>query len=152
MRKIYSALLVVALLVGLQKTTFAQKKDFTIEDAVLGLGRNLRVENLKQLSWVAGTNSFAQIIKIDGDDMIVFTNAETLVETNVLSFADFKKNAGFTGHTFPAMQWQDASNFRYENASGVYNYNIETGKQSTIITLEKGIELIEKPKPFLGQR
>ena len=76
--------------------------------------------------------------------MFAFTNPETLLETNVLSFPDFKKNAGFTGLTFPAMQCQDASNFRYENASGVYNYNIETGKQSTIITLEKGIELIEK--------
>jgi dipeptidyl-peptidase-4 len=39
----------------------AQKKNVTMEDAVLGLSTNLRIENLNQVQWIPNQNAYTQM-------------------------------------------------------------------------------------------
>ena len=41
----------------------AQKKNVTMEDAVLGLSTNLRIENLNQVQWIPNQNAYTQNVK-----------------------------------------------------------------------------------------
>jgi dipeptidyl-peptidase-4 len=44
----------------ISSTLFAQQKNFTMQEAVLGLGSTLAVKNVKQLKWMGSSEKYAQ--------------------------------------------------------------------------------------------
>lgn len=63
-------ILIYILLCTVQLTVFAQKKNFSMQDAVLGLSSNLAVANLKQLQWRTD-NAYTFVRKIDSVETLV---------------------------------------------------------------------------------
>ena len=47
----------------LSASLLAQKKNVTMEEAVLGLSSNLRIENLNQVQWIPNQNAYTQNVK-----------------------------------------------------------------------------------------
>src|SRR5574343_321055 len=64
--------------------SFAQHKMLTVEEAVLKQRTILGPERLAQLSWIPGSNSYAWIVKTNGRECIMRTDATTLKTDSLL--------------------------------------------------------------------
>ena len=51
---------------------FAQKKQLTIEDAMINARTSLAPENLKQLQFIKGTDSYIYLKKVNGVDTSIY--------------------------------------------------------------------------------
>ena len=55
----------------LSASLMAQKKDITMEEAVLGLSTNLRIENLNQVQWLPNQNAYTQNVKTSYGEALI---------------------------------------------------------------------------------
>ncbi len=76
------------LFICISTTSFAQQKELSIDDAVLGYYKGLYPSSLNNLKWVANTNTYLYQEK----DKIVFTSAKTNKEIGYFSLDEFKLN------------------------------------------------------------
>jgi dipeptidyl-peptidase-4 len=83
MKKIFSFILFVSFFIG-----FAQQKELTIDDAVLGYYKGLYPMGLYNLNWVENTNNY---VYQQGNDLVFF-NAKSTDEINKISFETLKEN------------------------------------------------------------
>lgn len=100
----------------------AQKKNFTISDATIGLTTNLAVQNLKQTSWQPGTDNFYQVIKNDGKEFWIKTTypkdkTDTVENLQHLNKAVFGKDEL---KALPQMNWIDRDYVYFKNKNNTY--------------------------------
>lgn len=109
---------------------FAQKKQLSIEDAVLKKNTTLAPDRLQQLQWIPGTNNYSYIGKTDGKEfiMIVHTDnkpADSTEATDKFLSIMRRYDDKFTGFPkFPAITWLSKDRFRFIYKNKVLIYNI----------------------------
>lgn len=113
----------------------AQQKLFTMQDAVLGLRGKLAPENIKQLNWLPGTQTYTFQ---DGDYLLSSTVPAMKMDT--LLFLE-KINAQLSEverlKSIPVVQWFDSRNFYFNNKQAYYFGTIANG----YATVKKWLEL-----------
>ncbi|MER2995922.1 S9 family peptidase [Pontibacter populi] len=119
----------------------AQDKMLTMEDAIINPA--LQPENLRQLSWVAGSDDFTYV----KDNALVRGNAKSSKRTTILTVdklsAAIQGAGGKEVKSFPAVQWKDANTLVLNMQGKVYNYNLKTGKATVVTTYATDAENAE---------
>ncbi|WP_161888763.1 S9 family peptidase [Pontibacter russatus] len=137
------AFLIVLLAASLQAQ--AQGKLLTMQDAILN--SNLQPENLKQLSWVAGTDDFVYIDQQDSAAVLMRGSATSTKRIQALTLGKLSKALEAAGaqqlSSFPALHWADGNTLAMEVQHKLYKYNLNADKAEVITTFSEEADYTE---------
>ena len=124
------------LLLFISSGLIAQKKSFTIEEAVIDSYFALQPENLTQLKWIPDTYEYSFIDNSSGKPILVKNRADSgkLIELTTLD--DLKIKIATLGLTqvsrFPNLTWYKTNEFYFWQDKNLLSYNVDN-KNLTII-------------------
>lgn len=114
----------------------AQDSLLTLEQAILGSYNDLKVDNLKQLQWIAGSKQLSYLDSLDERYGLVKITLEDTRPEMLLSLDTLKKalrKSDFeTPSRFPSVEWLDPHRFRFSHNSRYFSYHC-TSKQVTLL-------------------
>lgn len=127
MKKILTFLFLSVLIFG-----YAQQKELTIDDAVLGYYKGLYPSSIYNRHWVDNSNIY--IYQKEND--LIFTDAKKNIKIKTLSLKTLKKTYNNLKR-FPNLQDISSTSFSFRNGDNVEIYNYVTNtKQTTISIIE----------------
>jgi len=114
MKKLCSSLLLI--LIALYALPLqAQKKKFTMQEAVLGLSSGLAVKNMKQLQWMGSAEFYSQVISNDSERVVMAYSPQTFESETVISLEKMNKQLSGMGikelKAIPAITWINQVSF-----------------------------------------
>ena len=81
------------LLIGATSTVaFAQHQQFTMQEATLGIKTNLAPENLKQLNWIPGQNTYVYTVGSKGNEALLRTTVPQMKSDTLFRLSDINKD------------------------------------------------------------
>jgi dipeptidyl-peptidase-4 len=92
------AFIIFLLSVSLTSALQAQKKNLTMQEAVLGLSSNLAVKNMKQLQWMGSSEFYSQVISNDSERVIIAYSPQTFESETIISLEKMNKQLVSYGH------------------------------------------------------
>jgi dipeptidyl-peptidase-4 len=104
----------------ISSTLLAQKKDFTMQEAVLGLGSTLAVKNLKQLKWMGSSEKYAQAISTENFKGFVATNPANGDIDTVITLERINEISNLKLKSLPAVEWVNNQEFYFMNENSLY--------------------------------
>lgn len=111
---------------------FAQKKNFTIQEATLGMGTSLATKGLKQTSWQPETNNFYFVynnnwVRINAENEAV----DTFLKLKILNQSLYGKDSL---KAFPSLTWLSKEVFYFTSGNQVNfgNMSSQTWQSKTI--------------------
>jgi dipeptidyl-peptidase 4 len=138
MKKIFFLLL-------LSLNVIAQKKNFTMKDAVLGMNTSFAVQNLKQLKWMGTSDYYAQIIANNDVNAIVRTNANNTFTDTFITLNQLNEIIKTKFTVLPNVEWVNESSFLLKD--GELNYLVskanDSFKTEVIATLPEVVQTYE---------
>lgn len=120
--------------------SWAQSKKLTMQEAVLGLGTNLRIENLAQLQFIPSQNAFTQTVKTSYGNAMIKTSLPTMKIDTILRSGDVSQISpqGAAGIT-----WINADEASFYNGNKLYIYNFQTQKADQVFEFPVDVEYRE---------
>lgn len=118
----------------LTASVFSQNKKLSMQDAVLGLGSNLRVDNIWQLNWIPDTNSYTEAVSGPNGNFLVMHSLPEMKTDTIAKASDFPMN------TVPFLRWLDSNTAFYNNGQKVMFWNLETGQSTEWAELPEAAE------------
>ena len=128
-------LLALSLCVLFSSAIICQKKELTIEKAVMGYYEGLYPENLSGLSWIPNSEMYSTY---NSDEILVFSNSGelkrkfTLEELNALAQVEL--------NSFPRIKWQEDQNFSFLHEDKYYLINLFKNKLVKFMSLPENYE------------
>lgn len=119
---------------------FSQTKKLTMDEAVLGLGSNLRVENLSQLQWIPGQDTFTESVKTTYGNALVTRQLPDLKTDTMIRSKDFSQ---FNSRVVPVMNWIDGNTAFFQQGNDYYLWNRTSKKYEKIASLPENAEVDE---------
>lgn len=104
----------------ISSTLFAQQKNFTMQEAVLGLGSTLAVKNVKQLKWMGSSEKYAQAISTDNFKGFVATNPANGAVDTVITLERINEISNLKLKSLPAVEWVNNQAFYFMNENSLY--------------------------------
>jgi dipeptidyl-peptidase-4 len=108
------------LILFISSTLFAQQKNFTMQEAVLGLGSTLAVKNVKQLKWMGSSEKYAQAISTDNFKGFVATNPANGDVDTVITLERINEISNLKLKSLPAVEWVNNQEFYFMNENALY--------------------------------
>jgi len=108
------------LILFISSTLFAQQKNFTMQEAVLGLGSTLAVKNVKQLKWMGSSEKYAQAISTDNFKGFVATNPANGAVDTVITLERINEISNLKLKSLPAVEWVNHQAFYFMNENALY--------------------------------
>jgi dipeptidyl-peptidase-4 len=108
------------LILFISSTLFAQQKNFTMQEAVLGLGSTLAVKNVKQLKWMGSSEKYAQAISTDNFKGFVATNPANGDVDTVITLERINEISNLKLKSLPAVEWVNNQAFYFMNENSLY--------------------------------
>lgn len=109
----------------------AQKKNFTMAEAVNGLTSTLAIKNIKQLKWMGNTEYYAYVVSNDSENVVIANSPMTFESETLLSLAKINKQLEKVGEKplkkMPNIEWISNTSF----------YILHNGKYIEFNTLAK---------------
>jgi len=153
MNKICLTLLLSILFQSVQAQNEAieiQKKNFSIEQAVVGMWTDFRVKDLKQLKFMGKSNFYSFIRKKDGLDVLYAANVEDheakpymdLEQLNLLLESQSEDKVS----SFPSINWFSARSFYFKTNETYYKViysDDDEIKIRSLLKLPKGAEHVK---------
>jgi dipeptidyl-peptidase-4 len=99
----------------------AQKKTFTMQEAVLGMSGQLAVKNLRQLQWMGSAEFFSQVVQNDSAKVILAQHPQTFATETLMSLE--KMNPLLAGLGIPEMKSIPAVTFINQLSFYVFHDN-----------------------------
>src|SRR5688500_14495198 len=100
----------------------AQDKMLTMEDAIINPA--LQPENLRQLSWVAGSDNFTYV----KDNNLLRGAAKSTKHATIVTLDKLNSALQAAGSkeikSFPAVQWKDANTMVLNLQGKIFNYDL----------------------------
>ncbi len=131
-------ILLLCITIGFTQWAYAQKKDFTMQEAVLGLGTNLAPANLKQLKWTGNNNYYGHVIAQNNTEHIVRYNVQDFSTDTLINLEQINKIVA-TDHgaltKMPAINWIGASEFYYIKSGKYIKVNVSKDQATVMYTL-----------------
>lgn len=122
----------------------AQKKDFTITEAVMGLRSNLALESISQLQWHSKEDAYSQFLSANGTQYFLLTKVannqvDTIISLN--TFNDLVKGINLeAAKRLPALIWLQNGNAAFKYSDKFLEYNLLTKSISIKYDLPKDME------------
>ncbi|WP_353164687.1 S9 family peptidase [Empedobacter brevis] len=114
----------------------AQKKNVTMEDAVLGLSTNLRIENLNQVQWIPNQNAYTQNVKTSYGEALIKKEVPSLKTDTIF------RSSQFENKRIPSLNWINDKQAYYSTKTG-YKTITTAGLQTDWLKLPDNAENIE---------
>jgi dipeptidyl-peptidase-4 len=108
------------LILFISSTLFAQQKNFTMQEAVLGLGSTLAVKNIKQLKWMGSSEKYAQAISTDNFKGFVATNPANGNVDTMITLERINEISNLKLKSLPAVEWVNHQAFYFMNENALY--------------------------------
>lgn len=121
--------------------SFAQQKELTLEDAIIGRFTTLRAESLGDLQWVANSESVSWQSK-DRDKMLI-RQPGTIRPTMEVALADINTALQLDMKRLPSTNWLDTESCYFQNGNSFYNYNIALKSGTSLLTLPEDAENVD---------
>lgn len=125
---------ILFLLLIFSTSTFAQNKKLSMQDAVIGLWTNLRVDNLEQVQWIPNTDSYSEVITIDDQKVWVRRNLPEF-STDTLAFAE-----DFENNKIPRLTWLDENTAFYKSGVNVMLWKADENSSKKYWSLDSTAE------------
>lgn len=123
---------------------FSQSKKLTMDEAVLGLGTNLRVESLSQLQWIPNQNSFTESVKTNYGGALVVRQVPDMKTDTLVRSKDFSE---LNMKAVPMLNWIDENQAWFKQGNDYFVWNKTTKKTQKRYSLPEGAEVDEfEPK------
>jgi dipeptidyl-peptidase-4 len=125
MNKRYLILLLSAFSWKLQ----AQQKQFTMQDAVLGLRTHLAPANLQQFSWIPGLNSYSHLVGEKEHEALLRTSVPQMKQDTVIRLRQINEQlfAKAPLKTMPLVKWLDQNQFYFQIKNDFYICHKQNG-------------------------
>ncbi|SNR30298.1 dipeptidyl-peptidase-4 [Lutibacter agarilyticus] len=127
MKKIISLLFICTFFLG-----YAQQKELSIEDAVLGYYKGLYPSSLTNLHWVKNTNTYVH----QKDNELIFTDAKTNKVTSKLTL-DQLKNTYSTLKRFPRIMEISSETLVFRTGNQIETYNYKTNEKVRLVSFDQ---------------
>ncbi|MBW1619264.1 S9 family peptidase [Empedobacter falsenii] len=114
----------------------AQKKNITMEDAVLGLSTNLRIENLNQVQWIPNQNAYTQNVKTSYGEALIKKEIPSLKTDTIF------RSSQFENKRIPSLNWINDKQAYFSTKTG-YKTITTAGQQADWLKLPDNAENIE---------
>ena len=124
----------------ISSTLFAQQKNFTMQEAVLGLGSTFAIKNVKQLKWMGSTEKYAQAISTENFKGFVATNPATGAVDTVVTLDRLNQIANLKLKSLPAIEWVNEQEFYFMNENSVYQISTSRYEPLRTLTYKKDAE------------
>ena len=100
----------------------AQQKQFTMQEAVLGLRSTLAVQNIKQLNWIPNTDAYTQVVGAQQSEALLRTSvpsmkADTMLHLDIINQQLF---SAAPLKSLPALQWIDNNTLYFASKNNYY--------------------------------
>ena len=132
----------------LSNIVFAQTKQLTIEDAVIGQYRDFYPEYINQICWKPNTSSY---LFVEDWTVIKEVGVKNTEEKEVLNITDFSKiltTAGLSEATyFYGLTWIDENSFWLQHENNIIIYNVLTKNLDLNIPIDENalnVQFFEK--------
>lgn len=128
----------------------AQKKKFTMQEAVTGLGTNLRISNLSQLQFCGSSDSYSYTREKDSTSVLYQADPSDHKATPFMDLNDLNALLSSNGEkevkAFPSITWVDENSFYFNKSDKTYwlSKNGERMKLESLWTLPKGATITAK--------
>lgn len=124
MKKNLYALLILFLLPVL---TFAQRKELTLEDAVMQQYRNFAPQSLAAFQWIPNTDCYTYL---DGYTKLMKASVRNTEAKELLTIQDLNTKLGAQLYWFSGMEWKNENEFWVNDGLKYYSYNTvdQTGR------------------------
>ncbi|MFV0173028.1 DPP IV N-terminal domain-containing protein [Empedobacter falsenii] len=120
----------------LSASLLAQKKNITMEDAVLGLSTNLRIENLNQVQWIPNQNAFTQNVKTSYGEALIKKEVPSLKTDTIF------RSSQFENKRIPSLNWINDKQAYFSTKTG-YKTITTAGQQADWLKLPDNAENVE---------
>lgn len=110
--------------------SFAQTKEVTLQDAILGRFSKFGEERLRGLQWITGTNSYSYI---NGKNLMIGSVSNTTA-TSALSIEDVAAATGAQLRGWPQFTWVDADHFRFSAEGKLFLFDLKSKSAKTLNT------------------
>ena len=111
----------------------AQKKNITMEDAVLGLSTNLRIENLNQVQWIPNQNAYTQNVKTSYGEALIKKEVPSLKTDTIF------RSSQFENKRIPSLNWINDKQAYFSTKTG-YKTITTAGQQNDWLKLPDNAE------------
>lgn len=125
---------------ALSGLAIGQNKKLTMQEAVLGLGTNLKIENLNQVQWIPGQNAFTELVST------FYGNALIAKQLPSLKVDTLTRSTDFDNQYLPYLNWLDGENAAFRNGHDWSIWNTKTNSSTKWVTLDEGAEDIKIDK------
>jgi dipeptidyl-peptidase-4 len=120
--------------------SFAQNKKLTMEEAVLGLGTNLRIESLSQTQFIPNQEAFSQVVKTKYGNAVIKTSLPSMKVDTILRPADLGQ---ISPQSVPMLSWLNANEASFQKNNQLYLYNFQANNATPIFELPENVEYQE---------
>ncbi|POY37527.1 S9 family peptidase [Solitalea longa] len=104
----YKIIAIAFLLTSGAITSFAQQKEISLQDAILGRQSKFGEERLRGLQWVKNSSSYSYF---DGKNLMIGSVANTKANP-ILSLDELSTISGESFRSWPQLMWVDADHFK----------------------------------------
>ncbi len=106
---------------GATNVAFAQQKQFTMQDAVLGIRTNLAPQNLKQLNWIPDEDAFVYAVGSKNNEALLRTSVPQMKSDTLLRLGEINRQLSEKTplEALPAINWLEKDQF-YFSSKGKY--------------------------------
>lgn len=125
----------VLLLLSTFSFVSAQNKQLSMQEAVLGLGSNLRIENLFQLQFIPNENTLTEQVRTPYGSALIAYQLPTMAVDTIARSTDFGELK-----TIPYLNWIDNSRASYKSGNDFMIWNRKSKLLEKFWTLEEGSE------------
>jgi len=118
------------------QSIFAQAKELSLEEAILGRFSGLSPERLSNLQWVPDGSKISWRSK--DRDKILVRRPGTRAMTQEVSTAEINTALQLQMKRAPGISWLDASQFYFRSGPAYYAYNMASKSGKQLLTLPEG--------------
>jgi dipeptidyl-peptidase-4 len=141
MRKINLLLVLIIFTFG---NSFSQKKLLSVDDVVLNAYSKLGVQNLRQLNWLPGSDSFVYVSSSRNDSYIIKDSPKSKIQDTILTLSVLnsylEKIKSPALKTFPQINWASNTTFYFWNENEWLSFDIKYKSISSILKIDEASE------------
>ena len=110
-----------------------QKRELTLEQAVLQQNRQFGPDKLKQFQWIPGTEEY---VYVESFTKLMKASVTDKKAVEILNLKDLNEKLGSKFNWFSGLTWKDKSTFYINDGVHFYKYNLETKVGSNLFRID----------------
>ncbi len=122
-------------------SSFCQQKELTLEAAILETRTTFAPKTIRALQWLPEREAYS-FLEEDGETMIVQDMGDNPTPQRIVK-SDVERVFEQKFNRFPAVQWQNDSEFLFRYLQTYYVYNRSTEKGERVFTIPEGAENLD---------